>query len=62
MKRSCKAVVFFSLAALTFGCGCSGLRLGTAAPDFTLQDLGGQKFSLSQFKGSPILLTYFATW
>ncbi len=35
---------------------------GRAAPDFTIQDLGGNKVSLSDFKGKAIILNFFATW
>ena len=32
------------------------------APDFTLPDLNGTKRSLSDFKGSLIMLNFWATW
>ncbi len=32
------------------------------APDFTLTDLEGRKFSLSDFKGKVVLLDFWATW
>ena len=32
------------------------------APDFTLEDLGGNKISLSSFKGKPLLINFWATW
>lgn len=32
------------------------------APDFELTDLKGDAFSLSQFKGKPVLLNFWATW
>ena len=32
------------------------------APDFVLKDIYGKSFSLSQFKGKPILLNFWATW
>ncbi len=32
------------------------------APDFELTDLEGDAFSLSQFKGKPVLLNFWATW
>ena len=50
------------LSTLACGAGCSGLRPGTAAPDFTLVSLAGEDVSLSQFKGRPVVLSYFATW
>jgi len=32
------------------------------APGFTLKDLNGTKVSLSQFRGRPVLLYFWATW
>lgn len=33
-----------------------------AAPDFTVQDAGGNTVSFSQFKGKPIVLNFWASW
>ena len=62
MKIAYNRLLLCSLAAVASGGGCSGLRPGTAAPDFTLTSLAGENVSLSQFKGRPVVLTYFATW
>lgn len=35
---------------------------GQPAPDFTLQNLDGESISLSDFKGKPVLLNFWATW
>lgn len=35
---------------------------GKKAPEFTAEDLSGEKVSLSSFKGKPILLNFWATW
>ncbi len=35
---------------------------GKPAPAFTLVDLDGKKVSLSDFKGKPVLITFWATW
>ncbi len=32
------------------------------APDFSLNSLDGKKVSLSEFKGKPVLITFWATW
>lgn len=37
-------------------------RVGGTAPGFTSWDLGGNKVSLADFKGRPVLLTFWATW
>lgn len=35
---------------------------GPLAPDFTLPDLNGTMWSLSQFRGRPVVLFFWATW
>jgi thiol-disulfide isomerase/thioredoxin len=37
-------------------------KLGQAAPEFRLKLLSGGEASLSQFKGHPILVNFWATW
>jgi cytochrome c biogenesis protein CcmG, thiol:disulfide interchange protein DsbE len=36
-------------------------KIGTTAPDFTVND-GQKSVSLSQFRGKPVLLNFWATW
>lgn len=36
--------------------------LGDPAPDFTLKNLEGEKVNLSDFKGQPVLINFWATW
>ncbi|MEL6344477.1 MAG: hypothetical protein AAFV53_15270 [Myxococcota bacterium] len=36
--------------------------LGTDAPDFTLTGLDGETYTLSDQRGQPVVLAYFATW
>lgn len=38
------------------------LSIGTKAPDFTLATVDGKKYTLSQFRGHPVLLEFFAVW
>lgn len=38
------------------------LKAGDAAPDFSLQDLNGETVTLSQLRGRPILINFWATW
>jgi hypothetical protein len=35
---------------------------GSIAPDFTLADMEGKKYSLSDFRGRKVLLALWATW
>jgi thiol-disulfide isomerase/thioredoxin len=35
---------------------------GKAAPNFTLQDLSGNKVSLASYKGRPLVVDFWATW
>ena len=49
------------------GGGCTHIEgtlgCGAAAPEFTLpQEPGGKPFSLSSYRGHPVLLEFFATW
>jgi peroxiredoxin len=36
--------------------------VGKPAPDFALPDLSGRTVRLSQFRGKPVVLTFFASW
>ncbi len=36
--------------------------VGSMAPDFAIEDLKGDKISLSMFRGRPVLLNIWATW
>jgi cytochrome c biogenesis protein CcmG, thiol:disulfide interchange protein DsbE len=46
-------------------CACYGgshpPRIGSSAPDFTVQD-AQNKFTLSQFRGQIVVLNFWATW
>jgi peroxiredoxin len=45
------------------GAARSGIMTGQRAPDFTLNDLGGSAFALSELRGKkPALLIFWATW
>lgn len=37
-------------------------QIGSLAPDFQLQDLNGETVSLSDLRGSPVILNFWATW
>jgi peroxiredoxin len=38
------------------------LRAGAAAPDFTLKQLAGGDASLSDLRGRPVIINFWATW
>lgn len=40
----------------------SVLKRGTTAPNFSLRDAVGVKYSLSAYAGHPVLLEFFAVW
>lgn len=42
--------------------GVARPRSSKQAPDFVLKDIHGQSINLSQFKGKPVLLNFWATW
>ncbi len=48
--------------ALLFGCTSGGDRLAASAADFKLEDLNGKTVSLSDFRGKPVLIDFWATW
>ena len=63
MSRMLKlSAIILSLVVLLAGCGGQNPLLGKPAPDFQLSSLDGQPVSLSDLKGSPVLLNFWATW
>jgi thiol-disulfide isomerase/thioredoxin len=42
--------------------GQIGSQVGDIAPEFSMIDVEGNQVSLSQFKGKPVVIGYFATW
>lgn len=39
-----------------------GLEIGNIAPDFELQTLDGETVKLSDYRGEPVMLNFWATW
>lgn len=39
-----------------------GLKIGAAAPDFSLKTLDGKQVNLSDYKGKKVMLNFWATW
>ncbi|UCD09839.1 MAG: redoxin domain-containing protein [Dehalococcoidales bacterium] len=67
-KSVVKTVRFFILIfGLIVFTGCMGentsdLSIGSKAPNFELYDLEGNIHKLSDYKGNPVLLNFWATW
>lgn len=40
----------------------TGIPIGEAAPEFELTSLDGRPVKLSDFKGKPVMINFFATW
>ena len=47
---------------LVAGCSAQGSQVGELAPDFQLSNLEGQSISLSDFRGKPVLINFWASW
>lgn len=57
-----KPALFLVLFFLLFGCPNKSERTADAAADFKLQDLNGKTVKLSELKGKPVLIDFWATW
>ena len=68
MNKVPGAIMLIILASVLLLAGCLPgsepvePRAEDAAPDFQLQNLDGQDVSLSDFRGKPVLLNFWATW
>jgi peroxiredoxin len=68
VRRKLLSTLLFTLLAIgllsaLIGCysGSHPARIGSNAPDFTLQD-SDHKITLSQFRGQVVVLNFWATW
>src|SRR5690242_21920111 len=53
----------FILVLLLTACGSAQPEfVAFQAPDFTLNDLQGNEVKLSQLRGKPVLINFWATW
>lgn len=50
------------LASLLNAGNSSSPRLGFTAPDFELMDLTGKPVRLSELRGTPVMINFWATW
>ena len=58
------AILGFILTTVLLVAGCSSQapQVGELAPDFQLPNLEGQSISLSDFRGEPVLVNFWASW
>jgi peroxiredoxin len=68
MKSLLLLLLLVSLPALTFA-GSERpqdaprvVAVGSVAPDFTLENMQGEKISLSQYRGKVVIVNFWATW
>lgn len=64
MNKFLLILISFCLSAILAGCG-QGPKVATVgqpAPDFTLVDLQGKTWTLSQLKGQVVFINFWATW
>ena len=47
---------------LVAGCSAQAPRVGELAPDFQFQDVDGQFAFLSDLRGNPVLINFWASW
>jgi peroxiredoxin len=53
---------FLKLEGSTWDPGSSGPMVGSPAPDFDLETLSGEHVRLSDMRGKPVLINFWATW
>jgi cytochrome oxidase Cu insertion factor (SCO1/SenC/PrrC family) len=68
MKRWIGGLAFALVMTMTFSAGCvqaaeegadRGPEIGSEAPDFTLEAVGGGEVTLSELRGQPVVMVFF---
>jgi thiol-disulfide isomerase/thioredoxin len=62
MPMRAKIAAFFLLSMIAFALGADPVVGKEKAPNFTLVDINGNQFSLSDHVGKVVLLDFFTTW
>ena len=55
-------VSYFGYGALSQGASAGVVRARTKAPDFTVQNTGGNDVRLSDMEGLPVVINFWASW
>ena len=55
-------VLILTTVLLVAGCSAQAPRVGELAPDFQFQDVDGQFAFLSDLRGNPVLINFWASW
>lgn len=58
----CSLLFILSFPDITRGEEIADIKVGDQAPNFTLEDLNGHTFKLSDYKGKPVILLFMTTW
>ena len=53
---------YFGYGALTQGASAGVMRARVSAPDFTVKDASGGDVKLSDMKGRPVVINFWASW
>ncbi len=62
LGTGCNTPVIESSSEPIIPTGNVGIELGDTAPEFTLTDFDENAFSLSDYKGSPVMIDFWASW
>ena len=68
MNKMLKVIMLIVLTSglIITGCSCGSepqeARVGSQAPDFQLNNLDGHSISLSDLRGKPVFINFWATW
>ena len=64
MKKLLGLLLVICLPLFLFACGQvpATLKVGDPAPDFSLVDLEGKSWTLSELKGQVVFINFWATW
>lgn len=64
LRKTAKVILLllFTFSFISLGCETKADTKDVKAPDFSLEDLSGEKIALSRYKGNVVILDFWATW